>query len=244
MRHFFTATTLLLVTACTSGVVPPPKAASTYFQEGESFFEKGLYEDAIASWEKVRDSYYSPELNIQAEMKIAEAQFLAGNYLEAALAYEEFLKQHPGNENTDKILYQLGMSYFKQMLSSDRDQTVTRNALATFTSLLQRYPEDSRKDEVREMIALCRGRLAEHELYIGRFYLKYGHPEAAIQRLRSLFSTYPEFGERDQAYFLLGQAYLKANRDKDAIEAFNTLYREFPNSKYITPAQKILAKHY
>lgn len=244
MRHFFIATALLLATACTSGVVPPPKAASTYYQEGESFFEKGLYEDAIASWEKVRDSYYSPELNIRAEMKIAEAHFLAEEYLEAALAYEEFLKQHPGNENTNQILYQLGMSYFKQMLSKDRDQTVTRNALATFSSLLQRYPEDSRKDEVRELIALCRGRLAEHELYVGGFYLKYGQPEASIQRLLGLFSTYPEFGERDQAYFLLGQAYLKASRQKEAVDAFNTLYREFPNSKFITPAQKILAKYY
>jgi len=46
---------LLLLTACASQpVAPPVNQASVYFQEGEAFFEAGLYEDAIASWEKVR----------------------------------------------------------------------------------------------------------------------------------------------------------------------------------------------
>ena len=243
MRLFLAAAVVLLVAACTAGVVPPSKTATTYFQEGEAFFESGLYEDAIASWEKVRESYYSPELNILAEKKIAEAQFLAGKYLEAALSYEEFLRQHPGDKDTAEMLYRLGMSYYRQVLSSDRDQTATRNALSTFNSLLQRYPDTAHKEEVRDLVANIRNKLADHELYVGRFYLQYGHPEAAIRRLQNLFTAYPEFTGRDQAYFLLGQAHLKANQKKEAIETFNTLNREFPRSKFVAPAQKILAKY-
>ena len=87
---------LFLLPACSpQTVVPPAKNAGVYFQEGEEFYEKGLYQDAIASWEKVRDSYYSPELNTLAELKIAEAHFLGEEYIEAAVAYEAFLKNHP-----------------------------------------------------------------------------------------------------------------------------------------------------
>ena len=76
--------TSLLLAACSMGKVPPTRSAGYYFKEGERLFEKELYEDAIASFEKVRDSYYSPELNILAELKIAEAYYRSEQYVEAA----------------------------------------------------------------------------------------------------------------------------------------------------------------
>lgn len=243
-KLLFSACVLLLAAACTSTVVPPPRTADYYLQEGEGFFDKGLYEEAIASWEKVRDTYFSPELNILAETKIAEAHFLAGNYVEAAAAYEDFLKQHPDHERTAQILYQLGMSYYNQMLSADRDQTATRNALVTFEALLKRFPADPKNEEVGVLAARCRDRLAEHELYVGRFYLRSGEYQAAIHRLKSIFSHYPNYFKRDQVYFYLGQAYLKTGDRQQAIAAFNTLFKEFPQSEYIIEAQKTVEKLY
>ncbi len=242
MRYLLAAISLLLLAACTSGVVPPTKNASSYFLEGEAYFDKGLYKDAIASWEKARESYYSSELNILLDRKIAEAHFAAENYLEAAMAFEDFLKQHPGNQQTNTILYQLGMSYYNQIASIDRDQTATKNALATFKNLLARYPEDSRAEEVRHYIEETREKLAEHELYVGRFYLQYRQPEASIRRLNDLLTNYPEFAQQDQAYLLLGQAYLKAGHEKEGVEALNKLVQEFPSSEYVAPAQKLMAK--
>ena len=239
---FFAAALLLAATACSFTSKPAPKDAAAYFQEGETNFDKGLYDEAIASWEKARETYYSPELSILAEQKIAEAHFRAEHYIEAAAALEDFLKQHPGNEHTPEILYLLGMSYYKQMLSIDRDQTPTRNAFATFQNLLERYPEDSRRQEVKPLIEECRNLLAAHEVYIGRFYLRYGHPEAAIRRLQAFLPAYPDYPGRDEAYFLLGQAYLKTGHEKDAAAAFETLNREFPQSEFIAPARKILSK--
>lgn len=243
-KLLFPAALLLLATACTSTVVPPPRTADYYLQEGESFFDKGLFEEAIASWEKVRDTYYSPELNVLAELKIAEAHFLAGNFVEAAAAYEDFLKQHPDHERTAQVLYQLGMSYYNQMLSADRDQTATRNALVTFETLLKRFPADPKKEEVEVLAARCRNRLADHELYVGRFYLRTGEYPAAIRRMVGIFSLYPNYFSRDRVYFYLGQAYLKSGERQRAVAAFNTLFKEFPQSEYIIEAQKIVEKLY
>jgi outer membrane protein assembly factor BamD len=141
---------LFLLAACApSTVVPPTKNAGVYFQEGEDFFEKGLYTDAIASWEKVRDSYYSPEMNTLAELKIAEAYFLSEEYLEAGVAYEEFLRNHPDHPRVADVLYQLGLSYIYQMLNIDQDQSATIYALNAFQTLKERFPTDRRLDEVQ-----------------------------------------------------------------------------------------------
>lgn len=233
---------LLFTVACAPKKAPAPPTADHYIQEAEKFFESKLYEEAISSWEKVRDSYYSPELNILAEMKIAEAHFMAGDYVEAAAAYEDFLKQHPDHERTPQILYQLGMSYYKQILSHDRDQTATRNALATFKNLLKRFPEDPRAEEAKGYIDRCRDQLAAHELYVGRFYLRGGNYEAAVKRLEGILSLYPRYHDRDQVLFYLGKGYLGSGDREKAVQAFDILFSEFSGSEHVKEAKRLLER--
>lgn len=245
LTRLFSLALIFTLTACAP--TSPGEDSSgpqKHLAEGESYFERGLYDEAITSWEKVRDSYYSPELNILAELKIAEAYFQAERYVEAAVAYEDFLKQHPDHPRSPDVLYQLGLTYYRQILSVDRDQTATRNALATFEILLEKYPEDSRREEVSTLIQRCRDHLAGHELYVGHFYLRTGHPEAAVNRLEYLFENYPNFFDRDEAYYHLGRAYLDSGQREKAVDTFNTLMREFPKSEYIPKAQKIIAKSF
>ena len=236
---------LLLLTACaTSTVVPPTKSAGVYFQEGEEFFEKGLYTDAIASWEKVRDSYYSPELNTLAELKIAEAHFLAEDYLEAGVAYEEFLKNHPDHPRIADVLYQLGLSYVYQMLNIDQDQSATVYALNAFTTLKERFPAYPRMEEVQIYIDRCLNQLASSEVAIGEFYLRTESYSASINRLTGVLKKYPNYYQRDKAYYLLGQAYLMNGEKDEAVASFNTLFDDYVGSEYIPDAQRFIEKNY
>jgi outer membrane protein assembly factor BamD len=244
MKLLFVATLLLILSACGSGRVPTPKTAEVHYQEGESFFERGRYEEAIAAWEKVRDSYQSAELNTLAELKIAEAYFRNGQYEEAAAAYEEFLRQHPNHAQSATTLFNLGSSYHHQILSPDRDQTVTRRALTTFERFLRQFPDDAHAAESQARISKLRDHLAAHELYVGRFYVRTKKPQAAIARLNGLLEEYPEHSGRDESHFLLGQAYLLRGEKEVATEHFNTLYENYPDSRFIAKARKLIEKHY
>lgn len=230
-----------VLTACSAPKGPPPnKSPEYYFQLGERDFEDGLYKEAIADWEKVRDAYYSPELTALAEMKIADAHYKAKEYVEAAAGYEDFLKQHPNHEKTPQILFKLGMSYYKQILSPDRDQTATKNSLATFESLLRMYPDFPEKKTVQGYIRECKNRLAEHEFYVGNFYFRTDHDPAAIGRLKGLIAEYPDYPGLDEAYFFLIRAYLQEGKRDKAQEAFHTLTQKFPQSQYLSKARELL----
>lgn len=236
---------LLFVPACSpKTVVPPAKNAGVYFQEGEEFYQKGLYKDAIASWEKVRDSYYSPELNTLAELKIAEAHFLAQEYIEAAVAYEAFLKNHPDHPRVADVLYNLGLSYTYQMLAPDQDQSPTLYALNAFQTFKERFPEDRRTEEVQIYIDRCLNQLAASELNVGEYYLKTESYAAAINRIEGLLKKYPNYYERDKAYFMLGQAYLLNGEKEKAVDAFNTLFNDYVGSEYILDAQRFIEDNY
>lgn len=235
---------LLFITACSSSIVPPPRSAESLMNEGDSFFTENRYDDAIASWGKVRERYVSPEMNALAELKIAEANFLAERYIEAAVAYEAYLKAHPDDPKSASILYNLGISYHREMLAAERDQTTTRNALSAFKTLLARYPADPNRPEIEKLMAAEEDSLASHELHIGAYYQKKGENSAAIARLEPLVAMYPNFGKRDELYFILGSAYLHDNKRELAAEYYNRLYREYPQSRYTTKAQKLLDQEY
>ncbi|MEZ4485009.1 MAG: outer membrane protein assembly factor BamD [Syntrophotaleaceae bacterium] len=198
------------------------------------------YAEAVTALEKAREIYESAEINTKAELLLADTHFAAEDYTEAASAYEDFLKQHPGHPETARVLSRLGMSYFNQILAIDRDQTATRNAIVTFESLQRLYPNDWRAKEAPAIIRHCRAQLAEHELYVGRFYLKTGEHRSAVNRLSSIAETFPDFSGLDRVSFYLGQAYLANGHPTLAVKTLEQLLREHPDSDLYAEAEKLL----
>jgi outer membrane protein assembly factor BamD len=212
------------------------------FKEGERSFQKGNYEDAIAQWKKVKESYQSTELSTRAEINIADAYFLNKDFIEAAAAYEDFRKLHPSHERAGYALYRQAMSHFNQIHSIDTDQTPVKNALVTFESYVRQYPVGEHLPEVTEKIGACRDRQLQYEIYVGRFYLKTDKYPAAIGRFEEALKTFPELSRRDEVLYYLGRAYQEAGQQPKAREAFERLVKEFPASRFANDAGKAIGK--
>lgn len=216
------------------------KPADVLYKEGEQFFKDEKYEDAIAQWKKVKETYQSPELTTKAELNIAEAYFLNKDYIEAAAGYEDFRKLHPKHPQADYALYRQGMSYFKQIHSIDTDQTPVKNAQVTFDSYLKLYPTGAQFAEVTERHRECRDKQLEYELYVGRFYLKTDVYKSAIARFEEALKAFSESPRRDEVLFYLGKAYLEDGQKTKGREVYGRLAREFPGSAYIADANKVM----
>lgn len=200
----------ICVSACSStgkNTQEPVSEAFSRFKQGEEAYEKKNYSRAIEHWQAVRDMYYTKELTTLAEIKIADAQYAAGKTIEAIAGYEDFLKQHPGHKQTRDIMVRLGKAHFSEILSEDRDQTATRNALATFEQIQRNYPEQKDEAELDALILQSKNRLADNELYIAAFYLKTKLYDPALERLLYLNKNYPTYSDMPKAEFLLAKAY-------------------------------------
>ena len=212
------------------------------FKEGEQSFKKGNYEDAIAQWKKVKESYQSPELSARAEINIADAYSINKDYVEAAAAYEDFRKLHPKHERAGDALYRQAMSHYNQIHSIDTDQTPVKNALVTFQSYLALYPGGEHTTAVNARIRDCRDKQLQYEIYVGRFYLKTGKYTAAIGRFEAALKAFPELPRCDEVLFYLGKAYQAAGQQPKAREAFERLVKEFPSSVFTSQAKKAIGK--
>lgn len=220
------------------------KPADALYQDGEQYFEQGNYEDAIAQWKRVKESYQSQELTTRAELGIADAYYLNKDYIEASAAYEDFRKLHPSHERAEYALYRQGLSNYFQVNRIDTDQTPVKNALTVFESYLKAYPAGQHAAEVREKIRECRDKQIQYEIYVGRFYLSNENYPAAIGRFEEALKAFPEQPRRDELLYYLGLSYLESGQKSKGREVFGRLTREYTGSRYINQANKAMDKFF
>jgi outer membrane protein assembly factor BamD len=165
-------------------------------QEGIKDLRKKNYQDAAATFEKVRDRYPYSEQAMLAQIKLADAYFYQKKYDEALQAYKDFEKLHPTNKAVPYCIFQRGLCYYRQRSTIDRDQTYTTKALEEFRLLKQRFPKSEFIPKAERCMARCRLDLAEHEFYIAEFYYRIEHYQAALDRYQSVAQEYPEFPKK------------------------------------------------
>jgi outer membrane protein assembly factor BamD len=166
---------------------------------GMDAYEEGSYKDSIEYFQQVKDLYPFSKYAILAELKIADAHYRLEQYEEAIFAYEEFEKLHPRNEAIPYVIYQIGLCYFNQIDTIDRDQRPARQALDTFLRLREQFPDDPYTRSAEEHMTKCLKSMAGNDFYIGLFYYNSKHFEAALQRFMSVLSKYPDVGYHQKA---------------------------------------------
>jgi len=236
--------TLFLLLGCAKkGVKTIEGDPETLYKQGLTRFNKRDYPGALKRFEQLKSSFPdSPPYTIWAELKIGDCHFFKKDYVEAIAAYEEFKKIHPTHEEIPYVQYQIGMAYFKQMSTLDRDQISTQKALSNFEYLIANYPPSLFTEKAKEKIGVCKKRLADHEFYIGNYYYKHGKFQAASVRFEGLIEKFPKMPEEDKTLFLLGKSYLELDQSEKAAEAFTKIVNEYPKSSHYKEAKAILDK--
>jgi len=167
------------------------KNAEQLAAEGASAFMNEDYRDAVKAYTDLKDWYPFSRYAILAELKIADSHFHLKQYDEAIIAYENFEKMHPRNEAVPYVIHQVGLCWYNQIDTVDRDHSPARNAMAQFQRLLQQYPDNELNKQAMTNIQKCIENIAGHELYVADFYMKTKKYKAALKRYEGIVEFYP-----------------------------------------------------
>jgi outer membrane protein assembly factor BamD len=230
-----------------------------YSVSAKQNYDKGLArlkdEDWIAgakyfSFIKARFPY--SKYAVLAELRMADAEYGAGEHLQAIDSYQMFIKFHPTHEMVANgyAAFRIGSAYY-QMLPTDfwllppsyeKDQSSTKDAHRELSKFGTKYPESPYIDKSRAMIAKCAKRLAQHEWYVARYYWEQGKPMGTVLRLRTLLDSYKGVGYDVEALWLLGRAYQRVDMPDRARKTWQQLVEEHPTSDRAQQAKSELAK--
>ena len=155
-------------------------------------FSRGEYSDALKTFEEIKERFpFSPH-SLLAELKAADCNYYLKKYPEAVTLYQGFEANHPTNEAIPYVLFQIGMSYYQQIDTIDRDPGAATDAIAAFEKQVKAFPDSPYRTEAdgRRMAAL--NFLANHEFYVALFYIRTNELSQAEPRLRYVLDTYPD----------------------------------------------------
>jgi outer membrane protein assembly factor BamD len=164
------------------------------YQQGVEYYRDGSYKNAADLFERLKAEYPLSAYALSAELGIADAYFSAEDYIEAELAYTEFVNLHPTNENLPYAMYQVGMSHYNLNSALDRDQSEAFKALKAFESLSARFPGSRFAIQADKMIRDCKKALGEKEFYVGEFYFNTKKYQAALRRFETITRDYANVG--------------------------------------------------
>jgi outer membrane protein assembly factor BamD len=213
------------------------------FERAEKLMADRKFARAREHFSHVYETNPNDPLGRRSLLKIADTYFEQGdavNLVEAQYKYRDFINRFPGSDVADYAMLQIAMVSYKQMERPDRDQTKTREAVLKFNEMIEAFPNSAHRPEAEKRLVEARSRLARHEHQVARFYAKRGNHEAAVARINWMLETYPDYEQRDEAYFDLANALSALGREGEARLYFERVIIEFPNSSAASRAKSRL----
>ena len=228
-----------------------------YAPTAKENYEKGLrslkgesYQDAAKYFNYVKSHFGFSKWATLSELGLADAALGREAFIEAIDDYEAFQRSHPSHERTvdGYCAYKVGEAHYKQVPtdwfllppSYEKDQGAVGDAMRVLSTFLDKYGDSTYAEKARTMYAETIRRLADHELYVARYYLDRNRPQAAIWRLEYVVNKYPGARRESEVLLLLGQVYLKQEKPREARDTFRRLRIEHQTDYRASQAQLYL----
>jgi outer membrane protein assembly factor BamD len=148
-----------------------------YSVSAQKNYDKGMKELERQDWIAaskyfgfIKSRFPYSKYAVLAELRLADAEFGAEQFLEAIDAYRLFIKFHPTHEMVANgyASFRIGEAYFKQLPgdfwlfppSYEKDQSSTEDAANELKSFLDKYPDSPYRDKAKDILVKVGKRLA------------------------------------------------------------------------------------
>jgi outer membrane protein assembly factor BamD (BamD/ComL family) len=101
-----------------------------------------------------------------------------------------------------------------------------------FKKLVKEYPESRYATDALAKLEVCRGRLAQKEVWVAAYYLNQGNPGGARQRLEKVIKDYPRAPVIPEALSLLADVNFSEGRDKDAVDLLRQVANDYSYTEW------------
>jgi outer membrane protein assembly factor BamD len=244
MKFFslFCLTILVLITllgGCASDQQFKDTTRSEY-EHIKKRINKGEYSKANFNLEQFITKHPYSRYATQGELLRIFAAYKADEIILAETLSKRFIDRHPRHPNIDYAKYMLAMSYYKQRGDAKHDPTQNQEAIDAFKRLIREHPASVYAEDGKSRLQSLYNTLADHELYVGKYYYDRNLFVAAANRFQKVVKRYQTSPAIDEALYYLASSYAKMGLIKDARLSAILLRHNRPHSPWSEKAMRFL----
>ena len=203
------------------------------YENAEQLFKAQKYGRSVEKLEEILSTCAGSGYMEQAQFLLAESHFNLEQWIEARGEYGSIIVNFPGSPFAETAEFRKAVSSFNMDYKIDRDESNTTTAMKDFERYLANHPNTPLRDSVDYYYNLLVDRVAEKEFQTGRLYLRMEKPQAAVIYLKEFLETYPKTKRRQEALFLISDAYTDLDQFETAREFLAIAQNESSEDKEI-----------
>src|SRR5882724_8818351 len=204
-------------------ILPPEEL----YQIGETELGNRRYDEARQNFRKIVERHPNSAYAARARFLVGEASYREGEFDKAVREFEAFLAFFPQHQIADLVQFRLAMSYYDQMKPVEQDQGLTVKAIEQFRKLVKEYPASRYATDGLAKIDICRGKLAQKEVWVATYYFNQGNPSAARQRLEFVLKEYPRTLVIPETLYTLAEVNFAEGKKREATDLLRQLASDY-----------------
>ena len=228
------------LTGCGKEEMSLSDSAKADFMKAKAYIDAGNYTSANLFLEKFSTKHPYSQHIADAELLRIYAAFKDGEFILSETLATRFISSHPDHPNVSYAQYMLGMSYLNELVEPQRDQTPTRQAVKAFEKLIHDYPTSEYAPEARLHLQNLNNKLAEHELYVGKYYFNHQRFVAAVNRFQEVVKSYQTTPAIEEALYYLAASFSALKLKDNARDTAVLLRHNYPKSEWSEKAAAFL----
>lgn len=217
-------------------------APDTLYAQAVTEMDQQKFLTAIKTLQKLESQHPYSDFNQKAKLMEVYANYRIGNYPDAVLAADRYMALYPNSKDAAYVLYLKGNSQFGQIKDITRDQQMSKDAIETYTLLINNFPKSDYVADAKEKMLVAVDQLAGKEMSVGRYYLGNGQFLAGINRFRVVVENYQTSTHIEEALFRLTEGYLSLGLVNEAMTAAAVLGHNYPSSSWYQDSFTLLQK--
>ncbi|WP_445385227.1 outer membrane protein assembly factor BamD [Robiginitalea sp. IMCC44478] len=228
------------------------------YEYAEKLYNEGDFKRANRLFEQISPKFAGKPQGERVMFFLADTYYKVENYNFAGYQFERFLKSYPKSDKAEEAAFRGAKSYYMLSPRYSLDQTDTDKALAKLQLFINSYPESALMAEANTMARELTTKKEKKEFEIAKQFVKLGkyyildYNISARAALDNFISDHPGSIFREEAYFLRVSAATtlalnstftkKKDRLENAVAAYNTFKRYYPESEFSEEAEDLMGK--
>lgn len=193
-------------------------SAAELVQHAEMRLAKRDYNEAIEWLDALQAIYPFSKESRQGELDLIFANFQNEDYELCQAAADRFIHLYPADRDADYAYYMKGLSFLEKnhmlrrtfLYASQQERLDDQgliSAFLTFSDLIKRFPNSAYADDAKARMYTIKHILAEHEIYLARYYYERGGLVAAINRAIPVLRYFASSAQAKEALEIIINSY-------------------------------------